>query len=64
MKAHECASSVTVLRRGGIRQCWGGLVGTKYILPTLCFRQHKHLFVKTTLQWIIYSGLSLYTGGF
>lgn len=41
-----------------------GLVVAKYTLPTLCFRQHKHLFLKTTLQWVISSGLSLYTGGF
>ena len=41
-----------------------GLVVAKYSLPTLCFRQHKHLFLKTTLQWVISSGLSLYTGGF
>lgn len=32
------------------------LVLVKYILPTPCFRQHKHLLFKTTLQWVISPG--------
>lgn len=32
------------------------LVVVKYILPTLGFRQHKHLFSKITLQWVISPG--------
>jgi len=41
----------------------GQVVVFKYIPSMLCFRQYNQLFLKTTLQWVICSGLSLYTGG-
>lgn len=40
------------------------LLVVKYILPTLGFRQHKHLFFKTTLEWVISPGWVSMLAGF